>query len=92
LSDLCDPWRDERQQTDADPAFLVSVLTPTYNTRPDWLNELYRSLANQTYGHWEWVICDDASSDPDTLAALRAIAANDERVRLKMLPRPGGIS
>lgn len=92
LQDLCDPARDERPRIESDPDFMVSVLTPTFNTRPVWLRELYRTLANQIYGNWEWVVCDDASTDATTLATLHEIAAADPRVTVVALDRPGGIA
>jgi len=70
---------------------LVSIITPVFNTRPDWLRACYDSLAAQTYPHWEWCVCDDASTDPGTVAELAALGA-DRRVRATRLAVNGGIS
>lgn len=59
---------------------LISVFTPTYNTGMRLLRP-YRSLVNQTYANWEWVVLDD-SPDDLTMRELRAIAAEDWRVRV----------
>ena len=41
---------------------FVTVFTPLYN-RKDLLPRLYESLRAQTCTDFEWVICDDCSSD-----------------------------
>lgn len=41
---------------------LVTVFTPLYN-RKDLLPRLYESLTKQTCASFEWVICDDCSTD-----------------------------
>jgi glycosyltransferase involved in cell wall biosynthesis/SAM-dependent methyltransferase len=92
LRDLCDPVNDEPGEHTFDERFFVSVLTPTYNTAPRYLRELLQSLRNQRYGNWEWVIVDDGSTDPTTIAALRQLASADDRVRLSLNPTNTGIS
>lgn len=67
----------------------VSVYTPVYNTGRERLLRTWRSLQRQSYPDWEWVLVDDHSSDPGTLAALDEIRA-DYRVRLHRLERPSG--
>ena len=61
---------------------VFSILTPAYNTRPVWLRELIGSLRRQTFGDWELLLIDDASSDPASIAALSQLAASDTRIRL----------
>ena len=41
---------------------LFTVLTPTYN-RAHTLERAYRSLCEQTYQDFEWVVIDDGSTD-----------------------------
>ena len=41
---------------------VFTVLTPTYN-RVDTLPRLYRSLCQQTYRNFEWLVIDDGSED-----------------------------
>ena len=41
---------------------MISVFTATYN-RANELKELYKSLQNQTYKDFEWIIVDDGSTD-----------------------------
>ena len=40
----------------------MTVFTPTYN-RGYIIEKLYRSLQNQTFRNFEWLIIDDGSSD-----------------------------
>jgi glycosyltransferase involved in cell wall biosynthesis/tetratricopeptide (TPR) repeat protein len=92
LADLCDPERDEPGPRISDDAFCISVLTPTYNTEPRYLRELFQALLNQRYANWEWVVADDGSSDSRTVATLRELSTRDSRVRLTLNPENIGIS
>ena len=67
----------------------VSVYTPVYNPGRERLLRTWRSLQRQSYRDWEWVIVDDHSSDPGTLAALEEIGA-DYRVSVHRLAHPSG--
>ena len=92
LADLCDPTRDEPGPRISDDAFRISVLTPSYNTEPRYLRELFQTLLNQRYANWEWVVADDGSTDPRTVATLRELSAGDSRVHLTLTPKNLGIS
>jgi glycosyltransferase involved in cell wall biosynthesis len=92
LGDLCNPHQDERAPTEFDAAFRISVLTPTFNTEPRYLRELFQTLRNQYYGNWEWVVVDDGSIHAPTIATLRELAAADDRVHLTLNPVNRGIS
>ena len=37
---------------------LITIFTPTYN-RGKLIQRLYKSLQNQTYNDFEWIIVDD---------------------------------
>lgn len=41
---------------------MITVFTATYN-RENYLNTLYKSLLNQKYKNFEWLIVDDGSID-----------------------------
>ncbi len=60
---------------------LVSVATPTYRTGHEAIDRAYRSLLDQTYAEWEWVLYDDSDDDGATFAALAELAERDPRVR-----------
>ena len=59
---------------------LISVFTPIYNTK-DKLKRTYKSLYEQTYDNWEWVIVND-STDNETIIIAEDIAKNDPRVKV----------
>ena len=82
LQDLCNPYEDECTPTVFDEAFRISVLTPTFNTEPRFLRELFQTLRNQHYSNWEWIIVDDGSINAPTITTLRELAAGDRRVRV----------
>ncbi|WP_331172914.1 glycosyltransferase [Rhodopseudomonas sp.] len=68
------------------------MLTPTYNTEPRYLRELFQTLVNQRYPNWEWVVVDDGSSNPATIITLRQLALADPRVRVIVNPVNLGIA
>lgn len=60
---------------------MISYFTPIYNTG-EKLYSTYRSLLNQTYSNWEWVLVNDSSDGGKTLKIAEEIAAVDPRVKL----------
>lgn len=81
-----------KQRAQQQPAGLISVLIPTYNTRPDLLLALASSLTAQTYADWEAVFYDGHSSKEETLEALRWLKAQDARFRVRFGQENLGIS
>lgn len=69
----------------------LSVLTPVYNTPPELLRRMVRSVQQQTYPHWELCLVDDGSPLHWTADYLARLAAGDPRIRLLRRPRNGGI-
>lgn len=69
---------------------VISILTPVYNTPPEFLKAAAASVLAQTYPHWEWCLCNDASTSSETLDALRSLS--DSRIRVIHLERNAGIS
>lgn len=61
------------------PKPILSIVTPTWNTKTEWLAELALSILEQPFLDWEWCIVDDASTDTafhilfDELSQLRNI-------------------
>ena len=53
---------------------LVSVIVPCFNHAP-YLEERLQSITAQSYGHWELILLDDASSD-GSAEWLQAFAAH----------------
>lgn len=52
-----------------------SIITPTHKT--EYLPDLYRTLSNQTYTDWEWILYLNGSADENTLTSD---ILSDERV------------
>ena len=40
----------------------VSIITPSYNSS-EFIEETIKSVLDQTFQDWEWLITDDKSSD-----------------------------
>jgi GT2 family glycosyltransferase len=71
---------------------LITIITPVFNTPPQWLKECVESVLNQTYQKWELILIDDHSSEPETLRTLTELAAVDSRVILAKDEKRRGIS
>lgn len=65
---------------------LVTVLLPTYNCE-DYVRESIQSILNQTFGDFELIVIDDASTDR-TIQVIEAF--NDARIRLIRKPKNSG--
>ena len=74
----------------AGPAPTFTIVVPVWNTDPDALRALFRSVLAQRYGAWDMSIVDDASTRPETRTVL-AEMATDPRVRLTRLEQNSGI-
>jgi glycosyltransferase involved in cell wall biosynthesis len=67
---------------------LVSVFTPTYKTGVGLLVP-YKSLCEQSYDNWEWIIYDD-SPDTATFEIASALADADRRIKVFKSSKPCG--
>ncbi len=65
----------------ADENPLVSVFTPAYKTG-DKIYRPYRSLREQTYSNWEWIIVDDSDDGGETFKMLTHLARQDYRIQV----------
>jgi GT2 family glycosyltransferase len=70
----------------------ISLVTPVYNTRREWLEEAIESVRNQIYPNWELCIADGNSSQPYVKEVLKAYAAQDTRIKVKFLGENKGIA
>ncbi len=61
---------------------LVSVLTPVRNPGKGF-HETALSLLHQSLQRFEWIIIDDATDDPESLAIVSHYATSDSRVILE---------
>ena len=70
-----------------------SICTPTYNTKPQYLDRLYNSLTEQEFVDWEWVIYDTSSSKA-TRTHIDKLASMDPRIKVISIlyaPEPSNI-
>lgn len=75
---------DTSHTTAADPKLpLVSIIMSVYNCEAT-LTEAVESIFNQTYTNWEFIVCDDASTD-GTLELLTQLAERDRLGRVKII-------
>ena len=74
------------------PQPLISVITPVFNPTVTGLEEAINSVLAQVYENWELILIDDASTDPETLTALKGMAQRDSRIRFSRRETNGGIS
>jgi hypothetical protein len=72
---------------------VISVLMPTFNGADRHLRAAIESVRAQTYPHWQLCICDDGSTNKQTLAVLGEIEKSDDRrISVKYRGENGGIS
>lgn len=68
-----------------------SIVTPVYETPPDVLAAMLRSVRRQTFGDWELCLVDDRSPSPYIAETLGREAARDPRIRVHTRAENGGI-
>lgn len=69
----------------------ISIICPTYNTKPELLALAIKSVNDQLYTNWELCIVDDCSTNYKTIEFLKA--HNDEpNVKIRFLNKNVGIS
>lgn len=71
---------------------LISILIPTYNPKPEWLEKTIQSVRRQLYPHWELCIADDASTEPYVRSILQRYANEEPRIKLVFRECNGHIS
>ena len=64
---------------------LISIVVPTYNTKPIFLKAMVESVQKQTYSNWELCIADGASTSEETIQMLKDYEKEDERIKVKYL-------
>ncbi len=68
----------------------VSVLTPVYNTEK-FVGEAIESILNQSYKDFEYIICDDCSTD-NTWNILTEFSKKDTRIKIAKNEKNLGIA
>ncbi|PYI90356.1 MAG: hypothetical protein DME97_17840 [Verrucomicrobia bacterium] len=82
-------FRRHASRASSQPRPFVSVLTPTHNTRPEWMAEAALSLLNQTYSDWEWCLVDDGSDNRETKKLLELLGTVGPRVQISSAAAKG---
>jgi glycosyltransferase involved in cell wall biosynthesis len=59
---------------------MISIIMPAYNS-DNFVKDAVESALNQTYPHFELIVCDDGSTDK-TLEIVESYAKRDSRIRL----------
>lgn len=59
---------------------LVSIITPVYNAT-SFIKDTAKSVFNQSYSNWEWILVDDCSKD-NSWILLSELSKNDKRVKI----------
>jgi glycosyltransferase involved in cell wall biosynthesis len=59
----------------------VTIITPFYNTG-EIFYETARSVLQQSFQQWEWLIINDGSTNPEAIAILARYREGDPRVRV----------
>lgn len=62
----------------------LSILIPTWNTEPVFLQSLADSLMNQTCDQWEACLYDGCSTRKETRALLQQLSKRDARFRIEL--------
>jgi GT2 family glycosyltransferase/glycosyltransferase involved in cell wall biosynthesis len=70
----------------------ISLLTPVHNTPENFLEEMFASVAAQTYENWELCVIDAGSDRAETLETVKRWAARNKRIRLERLEENLGIA
>jgi GT2 family glycosyltransferase len=71
---------------------LISIVTPVYNVAGIWLRRAVESAQVQTYANWELCICDDGSTNSETIRVLAELERSEPRMRVVRLSTNAGIS
>jgi glycosyltransferase involved in cell wall biosynthesis len=92
LHDIPTPKDDVASILARMPHPLVSIVMPTYNSKPVWLRAAVESIQKQSYPHWELCISDDASPSAETRRCLEDLAKEDPRIKVHYRKVNGHIS
>ena len=96
-SGFVDPYtkKDFKEQalTTFDRDIKFSILVPLYNTPLLFLQEMIRSVTQQTYSNWELCLADGSDDAHAKVGEkCRELAAQDNRIRYQKLEKNLGIS
>ncbi len=71
----------------------ISIVVPLYNTPQKFLEEMIRSVQDQTYSNWELCLADGSDKEHAYVASVcKRYAKKDQRIRYQKLAENKGIS
>jgi GT2 family glycosyltransferase len=70
----------------------VSLLVPVHNTPADFLDEMFASVAAQTYDNWEMCVVDGGSDRAETIETVQRWESQEPRIHVQRLAVNLGIS
>lgn len=70
---------EKEEYEEKEPIF--TVITPYYNASK-YVDTTMKSLLNQTFPYWEWIITDDGCKDQKELEKLKEIEKQDKRIKV----------
>lgn len=82
--------KQEIEDFELKPVF--SILVPIYNTDPEYLIPMIRSVQAQIYPHWQLCLVDDASPKGYLKRILEHEAAQDTRISIQLNDHNQGIA
>ena len=71
---------------------VFSILVPIYNTDPEYLLPMIKSVQNQIYPHWQLCLVDDSSPKTYLKRILEQEAIEDDRICIQLNDVNQGIS
>lgn len=63
-------WQNSDEIPNQDICF--SIVVPTYNAKPEWLEACFNSVVSQTYTNWQLIVVDDASTKQASIDFLNS--------------------
>ena len=64
------------------PQPFFSITCTVFDTPPEFLDQLFDCLQDQTFTDYEWMLLDNGSSQPEVVARLASMSERDSRIRL----------
>ena len=75
----------------SDPA-AVSIISSFYNVPREYFLETNRSIQNQTFQNYEWIIADDCSTDEEAIALFEKLTALNPKIKTVKRSVNGGLA
>jgi GT2 family glycosyltransferase/glycosyltransferase involved in cell wall biosynthesis len=70
----------------------ISLVMPTFNSRPKWIRDAVRSVRRQIYPNWELCVADDGSTLAGTRKELRRWEQREPRLKVVYREQNGGVA